>query len=163
MNEGRGNRIFIKGFNGNDQIVEADEIRVCLPNKHCIRFWVTIVASFFLAATGIFFMIFQGTESKYFVTGEAMLIFAIGVLFPSPDYGKVFAPSRAPGHHIESINSGPVLMTPREHRDASSPRSPGLTAVFLSDEISVEPIPPDEDALRDHEDQFATAEDSGGD
>lgn len=87
-------KIFIAGFTReDDRIVDADEIRVCLPNKTCIQFWVTVVSCFIAMGLGIFLMIYQRTDATLFAIGEALLSVAIGVLFPSPEYTKVFAPT----------------------------------------------------------------------
>lgn len=79
-------RILITGFDGHHEVVEADEIRLCVPTAECIRFWATVIACFLAIAIGVFFMIFQGSGSPYFFIGEGLLALGVGVLIPSPNY-----------------------------------------------------------------------------
>lgn len=74
--------IAIEGFDGKTEIVEADELRVCVPTKECIQFWATIVACFVVIGLGVFFMIFQGPTSVYYSVGLAMIGLGSGVLIP---------------------------------------------------------------------------------
>jgi len=82
--------IAIQTFEGETQIIEADELRVCLPNKACIQFWVMIITCFAMVVIGIVFMTAWDPLSPYFFIGEAMMTTALGILIPSPDYKKVF-------------------------------------------------------------------------
>lgn len=76
-------QIAIHGFDGQaTQIIEADELRVCVPTKQCIAFWATIIACFLAMALGVFFMIYQGTTSPYYSFGMALLGLGVGVLIP---------------------------------------------------------------------------------
>jgi hypothetical protein len=82
-------RIAIHNFDGTNQVVEADELRVCVPTKECLKFWATLVACFIAMAIGIFFMLYDGTESDYFPIGEALLVLGAGVLIPGPDFASM--------------------------------------------------------------------------
>lgn len=81
--------IAVTGFDGKSSIVEADEIRVCVPTKECIQFWATVIACFLAIAVGVFFMVFQGTGSTYYSVGLALLGLGTGVLIPGPSYGSM--------------------------------------------------------------------------
>lgn len=72
--------IAIEGFDGQTEIVQADELRVCVPTKACIQFWATIVACFVCIGLGVFFMIYQGTTSAYYSVGLAMIGLGTGCL-----------------------------------------------------------------------------------
>lgn len=78
----KSHSIAIEGFDGKTEIVEADELRVCVPTKECIQFWATIVACFVVIGLGVFFMIFQGPTSAYYSVGLAMIGLGSGVLIP---------------------------------------------------------------------------------
>lgn len=81
--------IAVTGFDGKNDILEADEIRVCVPTKECIQFWATVIACFLAMAIGVFFMVFQGTGSAYYSVGLSLLGLATGVLIPGPSYGSM--------------------------------------------------------------------------
>lgn len=74
--------IAIGGFDGKMEIVDADEIRVCVPTRACIQFWATIIACFVVVALGVFFMIYQGQGSAYYSVGLTMIGLGSGVLIP---------------------------------------------------------------------------------
>ncbi len=71
------------------EIVEADEIRVCVPTAACLKFWATIVSCIVSMALGTFLMIWGGEASGLFKAGEALVALAAGVLLPGPEYHKV--------------------------------------------------------------------------
>jgi hypothetical protein len=100
-------RIAIQNFDGTSQIVEADELRICVPTKECIKFWALTIACFVSMGIGMFFMIWGGTSSAYFFIGESLLVMGIGVLIPGPDIASMKTRSR------------------RSLRILSEPRSPG--------------------------------------
>jgi len=71
------------------EIVEADEIRVCVPTAACLKFWATIASCMVAMGLGTFLMIWGGEASGLFKAGEALLAAAAGVLIPGPEYHKV--------------------------------------------------------------------------
>lgn len=71
------------------EVVEADEIRVCVPTAACLKFWATVVSCIVSMALGAFLMIWGGEASGLFKAGEALLALAAGVLLPGPEYHKV--------------------------------------------------------------------------
>jgi len=82
-------RIAIHRFNGEIEIVHADELRICVPTKECVQFWLTCLGSIICIAMGIFFMIFEGSDSTYFPIGSALLGTGVGGLIPSPNYKEI--------------------------------------------------------------------------
>lgn len=82
-------RIAVRDYNGHTEILEADELRVCVPTKECVKFWVTCASCVIAIGIGVFFMVYQGASGVYFAIGEAMLSLGIGVLIPGPKYEKV--------------------------------------------------------------------------
>jgi len=82
-------------FNGHTTVVEADEIHLCIPTRECVQFWVTVAACLIALALGVFFMVWQGSQSAYFFIGEGLLGLSIGVLIPGPDYRSMRQPTRS--------------------------------------------------------------------
>ena len=94
-------RIAVENFDtGSVEIVEADEIRLCLPSKHVLQFWVTVGACLIGIGLGTFFMIWAQpansaqctqncTSSPIFTIGAGLIGTAFGVLLPGPNYDKV--------------------------------------------------------------------------
>jgi len=70
-------------------MVEANELRFCVPTKECVQFWLTCLGALICIAAGIFFMIFQGSTSTYFPIGAALLGLGVGELIPSPNYKEI--------------------------------------------------------------------------
>lgn len=87
--------IAIQNFDGETEIVEADELRFCLPNKTCIQFWAMMISCFLMIVIGIAFMTIWGPLSPYFFIGEAMMSTSLGILIPSPNYKKVFSAKKS--------------------------------------------------------------------
>lgn len=81
-----GHRIGIVDADGEMSVVEADELRICVPTAKCIKFWANFFACLVAIGIGIFFMVFQGPTSVYFYIGEGLLSLGIGILIPSPKY-----------------------------------------------------------------------------
>ena len=102
----------VQSFDGEINIVEADEFRICVPTKECIKFWVMIGACFVCIAIGLFLMLYEGPTSVYFFIGEGLLVMAVGVLIPGPQYETV-APRRV------AASSAPA---PTDQHDDSPPR-----------------------------------------
>lgn len=88
-------KIALRDFNGNIVVVEADEVRLCVPTRECIQFWVTVAACVLALALGVFFMVFDGTQSAYFFIGEGLLGLSVGVLIPGPDYRSMRQQTRS--------------------------------------------------------------------
>jgi hypothetical protein len=75
--------IAIHGFDGEaTQVIDADEIRFCVPTKTCIQFWATIIACFVAVAIGVVFMLIPDTTGKLFPIGNSLLCLGCGVLIP---------------------------------------------------------------------------------
>lgn len=114
--------IAIRDFDGKIVVVEADELRVCVPTIQCFRFWVTVAACFVAGALGVFFMVFQGATSVYFAIGEGLLALAVGILIPGPDYNvlkpqsarsRPSTPQRQDDEHepkVQSVRSAPARL-----------------------------------------------------
>lgn len=121
MNEAHrkdSHRILITGFDGHNEVVEADEIRFCVPTAECIKFWATVVACFLAVAIGVFFMIYQGSGSPYFPIGSGLLALAIGVLIPSPNYDAMIVRPRSRCRQ-DSASPEPILHDERKDHDQS--------------------------------------------
>jgi hypothetical protein len=82
-------RIAIQRFDGSVEIIQANELRICVPTKKCIQFWLTCVGCLLAVIIGVFFMIYEGSESNYFPIGAALLGTGIGGLVPSPNYAEI--------------------------------------------------------------------------
>lgn len=94
--------IALRGMDGVVELVQADEIRVCVPTKDCVQFWVTVGTCIVCIGIGVFFMAWQGYGSPYFVIGQALLTLALGVLIPGPNYQKIL-PKKVPGNQPNNL------------------------------------------------------------
>lgn len=61
-------------------------------------------------------MIYQRTDATLFAIGEALLSVAIGVLFPSPEYTKVFTPTST----TIPVNQNEIQQPEKGHNEAIS-------------------------------------------
>jgi len=90
--------IAIQHFDGKVEVVEATQLRVCVPTKECIIFWFHMLAAVFACLAGIVLMcVFRPTglnDSAIFQAGVAMLATGVGVLIPSPSYGSILPASK---------------------------------------------------------------------
>lgn len=96
MRKSPNHRIAVKDCDGNTEIIEADEIRVCVPTAACLKFWATIASCIVAMALGAFMMIWGGQNSDLFKVGEALVALASGVLLPGPEYHKVLPKKKKP-------------------------------------------------------------------
>ncbi len=96
MRKTSDHRIAVRDCDGNTEIVEADEIRVCLPTAACLKFWATIASCMVTMGLGTFMMIWGGQASDLFKIGEALVALAAGVLLPGPEYHKVLPKKKKP-------------------------------------------------------------------
>lgn len=109
--------IAVSSFNGKTKLVDADEVRVCVPTKECLQFWVSVCTCAASMILGVFFMIYQGTTSVYFNIGLSLLLFAIGTLTPGPNYQAILPKKRriplrrtasAPSHFQRNSQHAPI-------------------------------------------------------
>ena len=96
MRKTSNHRIAVKDCDGNTEIIEADELRVCVPTAACLKFWATIASCIIAMALGTFMMIWGGQSSDLFKVGEALVALASGVLLPGPEYHKVLPKKKKP-------------------------------------------------------------------
>lgn len=142
-------RIAVSDFDGHVRVIKADELRVCMPTRECAQFWVTIVACFFGAGLGVFFMVWGGQASTYFEVGLGLLSVSVGILIPGPDYGKVLpkrSSSRAPTPERESTDPDER----REHKHSPRPQRGKSNANYDADDegdvvIQIPPSPTQDD------------------
>ena len=87
-------RIAVRDFDGNMEVVEADELRACMPTAACLKFWATIASCLVAMGLAVFLMIWGGPNSDLLKAGTALLGLATGVLIPGPEYDKVLQKKR---------------------------------------------------------------------
>ena len=86
-----GHSIGISAFNnGEVQVVEVDEILLCMPTKDCVQFWVTIIVCGFVIILCIIGMALFQTDDPKFQICIGFFGLAWGVLVPSPNASKAF-------------------------------------------------------------------------
>lgn len=81
--------IAVRDFDGQIDVFEADELRVCVPTKACVQFWATLLTCFLLIITGIVFMSLYASNDVKFHIGQSMAATGAGILLPGPNYSKV--------------------------------------------------------------------------
>ena len=89
-------RIAVRDFDGNMSVVEADEIRVCVPTAACLKFWMTCMSCLVGIGVAIFLMVYQGSESAYFKAGASLLGVSVGILIPGPAYTAILPKKAKP-------------------------------------------------------------------
>ena len=135
-------RIAVRDCDGNMEIVEADEIRVCVPTAACLKFWATIASCLIAMGLGVFMMIWGGQSSDLFKVGEALVALASGVLLPGPEYHKVLPKKkkpqrrrRRPARRTRSAPPGGSSPAPTDACAHSSSQSATETVLSHKDEI----------------------------
>ena len=81
--------IAIQTFSEGVKVIEADQLRVCVPTKECLQFWVHTAACIAAFIVGVVFMGIYDSATTKFAVGQGLLALAVGVLIPSPNYSDL--------------------------------------------------------------------------
>ena len=70
---------------GSTNIIEADELVLCIPTRDCVQFWATIIICFIVIILTIIGMALFPQDSALFNICVGFFGLAWGVLVPSPN------------------------------------------------------------------------------